>query len=51
MELPALQTFQQKERGIVAKGNEKVIGIKSGISSNTTEGDGISLNTGRALLS
>lgn len=50
MELPALQTFQQKERGIVAKGNEKVIGIRSGISSNATEGDGISLNTGTALL-
>lgn len=51
MELPALQTLQQKERGIVAKGNEKAIGIKSGINSNATEGDGISLNTGTALLS
>lgn len=50
-ELPALQTFQQKETGIPAKGNEKVIGIKRGISSNATEGDGMSLNTGTALLS
>lgn len=48
-ESPALQAFQQKEAGIPAKGNEKVIGTKREIVSNSREGDGWRMNTGTAI--